>query len=122
MNTKVQESKEDYLEAILVLTKKNGQVRAVDLCNYFNYSRPTISQTLKSFKEDNLVSVSNTNLITLTEKGEEIAKRVFERHETLTVFFEKLGVSKETAIEDACKLEHDLSEESYQKIKEFLAK
>lgn len=122
MNTKVQESKEDYLEAILVLTKKNGRVRAVDLCNYFNYSRPTISQTLKSFKEDNLVSVSNTNLITLTEKGEEIAKRVLERHETLTVFFEKLGVSKETAIEDACKLEHDLSEESYQKIKEFLEK
>ena len=122
MNTKVQESKEDYLEAILVLTKKNGQVRAIDLCNYFNYSRPTISQTLKSFKEDNLVSVSNTNLITLTEKGEKIAKRVLERHETLTVFFEKLGVSKETAIEDACKLEHDLSEESYQKIKEFLEK
>lgn len=117
---KIKESKEDYLEAILILNKRNGSVRAIDLCKYFGYSRPTISQTIKSFKDAGYVNVSANNHITLTEKGAEIANIIYERHETLTEFFIKLGVSEENAKEDACKLEHDLSEESYLKIKEFL--
>ncbi len=112
------ESGEDYLETILILSKK-GNVRAIDIVNELNYSKPSVSIAMKKLKENGYIEINNSN-ITLTDQGFKIAKNVYERHEIISEALIKLGVKKETALIDACKIEHDLSEESFIAIKNFL--
>ena len=110
----VHESGEMYLEAILVLTKKNGFVRSIDVSEYLGYSKPSVSRAMGILRGGEYISMDKDGAITLTEKGREIAEKIFERHTVLSRLLMKLGVSEETATADACKLEHDLSEQSFQ--------
>ena len=115
---KTYESKEDYLETILLLSNK-GNVRAIDIVNELHYSKPSVSIAMKKLKEEGLIEIINNN-ITLTSSGLEIASKVYERHEILTNALMSLGVNKETALIDACKIEHDLSEETFNAIKKYI--
>lgn len=118
------ESTEDYLESILMAQKEFGSIRAIDLAKYMGFSKPSISIALKKLKENNFVIIDNqTGNIILTEEGNKIAELTLEKHELLTKAFMNLGVSKETSEQDACKIEHLLSEETYAAIKKhFKAK
>ena len=113
----MRESAENYLESILIISKRQDTVRATDICNYFGYSRPTVSIVLKQFRERGLINVDINNHITLTEEGLAVANSVYERHTVVSQMLMSLGVSRETALEDACKLEHDLSDLSFERIK-----
>lgn len=113
----ITEAVENYLETILILSKKQPDVHAIDICSYLGYSRPTVSIVLKKMKEDNLVIVDSDNHITLTEKGRDVAENIYDRHNILSEFFIFLGVSHDNAVEDACKIEHDLSDETYSLLK-----
>lgn len=113
----ITEAVENYLETILILSKKQPDVHAIDICSYLGYSRPTVSIVLKKMKEDNLVIVDGDNHITLTEKGRDVAEHIYDRHNILSEFFMLLGVSHDNAVEDACKIEHDLSDETYSLLK-----
>lgn len=114
----MKESGENYLEAIYVLSQRQKEVRATDICAYFGYSRPTVSVALKHFKEQGYVEVDGNNHITLTEAGLAIAEKIYERHVVITRMLVHLGVSEETAAADACKIEHDLSDETFRCMKE----
>lgn len=114
----ITEAVENYLETILILSKKQPDVHAIDICSYLGYSRPTVSIVLKKMKEENLVAVDSDNHITLTEKGLDVAEHIYDRHKVLSAFFMLLGVSHDNAVEDACKIEHDLSDETYSLLKE----
>lgn len=117
------ESKEDYLERILVLSQNNDLVRAIDIANDMNYSKPSVSIALKKLKNEGFITVDEqTGNVSLTSKGKEVALEVYQRHQILTSFLLKIGVSETTAKEDACKIEHDISNETLQKLKEFLNK
>ncbi len=118
----VTEAVENYLETILILSKLQPDVHAIDICSYLGYSRPTVSVILKKMKEQGLVCVDNDNHITLTARGKEVAEHVYERHNIISELLMKLGVSKETALEDACKLEHDLSDETFNALKAYYNK
>ncbi len=109
----ITEAVENYLETILILSKAQPDVHAIDICSYLGYSRPTVSIILKKMKDENLVEVSSENHITLTDRGREVAERIYDRHNTLSALFMFLGVKKDQALEDACKIEHDLSDETY---------
>ena len=113
----ITEAVENYLEKILILSQKQPDVHAIDVCSYLGYSRPTVSIILKKMKEEGLVTVDGDNHIRLTDAGKSIAERVYDRHRTLTGFFEMLGVNKDTAAEDACLVEHDLSDETFALLK-----
>ena len=113
----VYESAEDYLEAILVITKRRGLVRSIDIANELGYSKPSVSIAMKKLRESAYIEVDSGGYIRLLPPGAEIAERIYERHQTLTEFFVYLGVSRETAAADACKVEHDLSSETFSKIK-----
>lgn len=115
-------SAEDYLERILMLQNKNGHVRSIDIAHDMNYSKPSISRAIKNLKESGYIIVDEHGFIKLSRKGLEIAKRIYERHNILTEVFLLLGVSKETALNDACRVEHDLSEETFKAIQNHLAK
>ncbi|MEE0110634.1 MAG: metal-dependent transcriptional regulator [Oscillospiraceae bacterium] len=117
----VHESGEMYLEAILVLTKKNGFVRSIDVSEYLGYSKPSVSRAMGILRGGEYISMDKDGAITLTEKGREIAEKIFERHTVLSRLLMKLGVSEETATADACKLEHAISDESFQAIKRYTA-
>ena len=116
----IHKSAEDYLEQILMLKKTKGDVRSIDIANSMGFSKPSISIAMKHLKEDGYVLMDKDNLISLTPKGLRIAERIYFRHVTLREFLENLGVSKERADEDACKIEHDISDESFQKLSEYL--
>ena len=116
----IRESAEDYLEAILVLSRKDGGVRSVDIASMLGVSKPSVSHAMKLLREDGYIAMDRYGTVTLLEKGMEIAERIYERHTVLTKMLEGLGVSEEVAKADACKLEHDVSEESFEKIKEHL--
>ena len=116
----IHESAEDYLESILVLQRRLGQVRSIDIVNELGYSKPSVSIAMKKLRENGYISMSPDGLITLNESGAEIAQRVYGRHTTITRLFTLMGVNPDTAAEDACKVEHDLSEETIQKIREFI--
>lgn len=118
----IHESAEDYLERILMLSKKMSKVRSIDIAVDMNYSKPSISRAIKNLKENGYINVDANGNITLTEKGWEIANRIYERHTILTKIFVALGVSKETAASDACKVEHDLSQETFDALKKYLEK
>lgn len=117
---KVYESAEDYLESILSLRLRQGNVRSIDIANELNFSKPSVSVAMKKLRESGYIQMDQNGFITLLPEGEEIAQRVFERHQLLTAFFVYLGVNPEVAAADACKVEHDLSSETFQKIKEFV--
>ena len=118
----VSEAIENYLETIYILSQQQNEVHAIDICSYLSYSRPTVSIVLRQMREHGLVTVNEDNHIFLTEEGHRIASRIFERHEVLTQMLTQLGVSHETAVRDACKIEHDLSEETFEAIKRHAAK
>lgn len=111
------ESQEDYLETILLLKKRLGQVRSIDIANEMNFTKPSVSIAMKNLREKAYITVSENGYITLTESGRKRAENVLERHTILSDWLISLGVSRETALEDACRVEHDLSEESFEAIK-----
>ena len=113
----ITEAVENYLETILILSQKQPDVHAIDICSYLGYSRPTVSIILKKMKEDGLVKVDLDNHITLTEAGKSVAERIYDRHKVLTEFFEYLGADKDAAAEDACKIEHDISDSTFALLK-----
>lgn len=119
---KIQESAENYLEAILELEKRKGNVRSIDVANHLGFSKPSVSVAMKAFREDGYVIVDGDGNLSLTEKGRVVAERVYERHNIIAKALILLGVSEETALLDSCKIEHDLSEETFRKIKEHLEK
>ena len=112
----IRESAEDYLEAILILSRKGG----VDIATMLGVSKPSVSHAMKLLREDGYIAMDRYGTVTLMEKGAEIANRIYERHTVLTKMLEGLGVSADTARCDACKMEHDVSDESFEKIKEHL--
>ena len=116
-NMKIQESAENYLEMILMLRKRKGYVRSIDIANELGFSKPSVSVAMKNFKENGYITVDDGGMISLTEKGQQIAEKIYERHTLLTEWLTKLGVSPETAAEDACRMEHVISEESFSAIK-----
>lgn len=117
----IHESGENYLEQLLLLSQKKEKVRAVDLCAALGFSRPTVSVMLRELREGGFVIASDNGGLTLTERGEAVARKIYERHCLITDMLVKLGVSREIAREDACKLEHDISEETLECIRRFLA-
>jgi len=114
---KVHESQEDYLERILVLTNEHGRVISLDIAKSMNYSKPSISRAMKNLKNSGYIEIDKSGNITLTPSGLEIASSIYERHNVLANCFMSLGVSYETAYKDACKVEHVLSEETFEAIK-----
>lgn len=116
------ESSEDYLERILMLQKKIGRVRSIDIVEAMNFSRASVSVAMKKLKENNYIEIDNDGYITLTSKGRNVASSVFERHELISDFLQFIGVDKKIALEDACKIEHDLSQDSFLALKEFYNK
>ena len=116
----VHESGEMYLEAILVLTKKNGFVRSIDVSEYLGYSKPSVSRAMGILRGGDYITVDKDGAITLTDSGRQIAEKIFERHTILSKLLIKLGVSEETAAADACKMEHAVSDESFQAIKRYV--
>ena len=119
---KIQASAEDYLEAILVLSKQNGKVRSVDIAKHMGFSKPTISIIMKQFRDNGYIIIDAERNIHLTEKGADIATQVHERHTVLTGVLIAIGVSEETAKADACKIEHNISAETFECIKQFYEK
>ena len=118
----IHKSAEDYLESILVLQERRGMVRSIDIVNELGYSKPSVSIAMKKLRESGYITMAADGVITLNESGLEIAKRVYSRHRAVTKLFTLLGVSQEQAAEDACKVEHDLSDETYACICAFIAK
>ncbi|MCI6560984.1 MAG: metal-dependent transcriptional regulator [Ruminococcus sp.] len=117
----ITEAVENYLETILILSKDQPNLHAIDICSYLGYSRPTVSIILKKMKDDGLVTVDDDNHITLTETGKAVAEQIYERHKLLSELLIHIGVSKETALKDACKIEHDISDETFEALKNFAA-
>lgn len=118
----VTEAMENYLETILILSRQQPEVHAIDICSYLGYSRPTVSIILKKMKDEKLVNVDNDNHITLTESGKSVAERIYERHNVISELLMMLGVNKDTALADACKIEHDISPESFDALKNHYSK
>lgn len=117
----VHESGEMYLEAILVLSKRNGFVRSIDVSEYLGYSKPSVSRAMSILRTGDYIHVDKDGAITLTDSGMEIAEMIFERHTVLSRLLMKLGVPEEIATADACKMEHAISDESFQAIKRYTA-
>lgn len=116
---KIQESAENYLETILVLKQCKGEVRSIDIANEMNFSRPSVSHAMKQFRENGLITMDENGYIELTESGKEIAERIYERHTLISEFLIALGVEETVAKEDACRMEHAISEESFGKLREY---
>ena len=118
---KIQRSAEDYLETILILHQRTGAVRSIDIANEMHFSKPSVSTAMKRLREQGKIVVDGGGYITLTPTGEAIASRIYDRHTTLSQMLIALGVSEETAREDACGMEHVISQESFDRLKEHLA-
>lgn len=113
----VKEAGENYLEAILMLSETKGSVRSIDVAHHMNHSKPTISVAMKKLRDGGYINIDSDGHLTLTKEGREIAEKIYDRHEILAKLFIALGVSEETAYEDACKIEHDLSDETFECLK-----
>ncbi len=113
----IHQSSEDYLETILILKERRGAVRSIDIVNEMQFSKPSISVAMKKLRENGYIEMDRDGYITLTPAGYQIASNIYERHKLLTQFFVSLGVNPQTAAEDACRVEHDLSEETFEKIR-----
>jgi Mn-dependent DtxR family transcriptional regulator len=118
----IQESGEMYLETIYVLSKKQETVRSVDIGAHMGYSKPSVSRAVGLLKNELLIEIDSDGFITLTKKGEELAESIYDRHTTITELLCAIGVDRETAAEDACKIEHVLSDQSFAAIKKYLKK
>ncbi len=116
----IKESAENYLESILVIKRQKGVVRSIDIANDLEVSKPSVSVAMKNFREEGYITVDENGHIDLTIKGLEIAERVYERHEIISKTLMLLGVDEQTALNDSCKIEHVISEKSFEMIKEFL--
>lgn len=116
----IHESAEDYLEAILMIKEQKGAVRSIDVVNELGYSKPSVSIAMKHLRENGYVLMDEDGYLTLTNKGYVIARRIYDRHQVLTRALLALGVDETTAAADACKVEHDLSEQSFDKIREHV--
>lgn len=120
--TKIQESAENYLETILMLHKKNGNVRSIDIAGELEFSKPSVSVAMKNLRENGYIEVDENGYITLLEEGQEIAERMYERHTLLSDWLISLGVTPKVALEDACRVEHVISAESFAAIKDHVNK
>ena len=118
---KIQESAENYLESILVLSKRQSQVRSIDVVNDLGFSKPSVSVAMKNLRENGYIRMDSDGFITLTDAGREIAEMIYERHTLLTDWLVRLGVDEETAQEDACRMEHVISKKSFEAIKRHAA-
>jgi Mn-dependent DtxR family transcriptional regulator len=116
----IKESAENYLETILVLKNKKGSVRSIDVAHELMVSKPSVSVAMKNFREEGYITVDADGNLSLTEKGLMIAERVYERHQIITEALMSIGVDEITAKEDACKIEHDISEKTFEKLKAFI--
>jgi Mn-dependent DtxR family transcriptional regulator len=116
---KMQESPEDYLETIYMLSLHSSEVRSIDVARHLGYSKPSVSVAMKRLRENGYVNMDDNNLLTLTESGLAIARSIYERHQVISGYLMSIGVSEETALKDACRIEHVLSEETFHKIKEI---
>lgn len=116
----MQESGEMYLETLYILSQSGKNVRAIDVGEHMGFSKPSVSRAMGILKSEGYVSLDDMGFLVLTEEGRRIAEKTYERHRLLTQFFVKLGVDEKVAAEDACKLEHDISEESFRAVKRFL--
>lgn len=114
---KIQESAEDYLEAILYLSERNEHVRSIDVVHHLGLSKPSVSVYLKNLRVNGYLNMDEKGYLTLTETGMEIACKIYERHKVLSQILISLGVNENTAYEDACRIEHDLSDETFQALK-----
>ena len=119
---KIQESAENYLETVLVLSKRNSEVRSIDVATELGFSKPSVSVAMKNLRENGYVVINKEGHIFLTDAGREIAEMIYERHTLLSTWLISLGVSPETAAEDACRMEHVISKESFSAIKEHVEK
>ena len=115
---KIYESAEDYLERILMVRERKGVVYSIDIAHELNFSKPSVSVAMKRLRENGYIQMNADGAITLLPPGEKIAQHIYARHRILTEFLTQLGVSPENAVADACKIEHDISEESYERIRE----
>lgn len=115
------ESREDYIESILILKRRKGAVRSIDIANYFGYSRPSVSRAVSILKNDGLIFVDSSGYIELSEEGLRLAESVYDRHRTLSEFLDRLGVSADTAEKDACRIEHVVSQESMDRISDWIS-
>mgnify|MGYP003207877636 CR=1 FL=1 len=118
---KIQESAENYLEAILVLQKRKGLVRSIDIANELSFSKPSVSVAMKNLRMNGYIEVDADGYISLLDKGLEIAEKIYERHTLISSWLIRMGVSPETASEDACRIEHVISAETFEKLKEHVA-
>ena len=116
---KIQKSAEDYLEMILMLTEQKGYARSVDIAAELGVTKPSVSFAIKRLRENGYIEMDKDGLITLTDSGREIATQIYNRHKMLTAFLVSIGVPEDIAKEDACKIEHDLSQESYEAMCRF---
>ena len=116
---KIQESAENYLETILILKNKNGAVRSIDIANELGFSKPSVSVAMKNLRENDYIEVDSSGYITLLDSGRQIAEKIYERHTTLSKWLVSLGVDAKTAAEDACRIEHIISSESFEAIKKI---
>ncbi len=119
---KTQESMENYLERILILKEKNGSVRSIDIANDMKFTKASVSIAMKKLKENHYIVMDKNGLITLTEEGKAIADKTYEKHKLISELFMSIGVSEKVALEDACRIEHVISDESFQAIKNHIQK
>ncbi|MBO4678778.1 MAG: metal-dependent transcriptional regulator [Lachnospiraceae bacterium] len=118
----MQESGEMYLETILVLSQKKDKVRSIDVCEEMGFSKPSVSRAMSILRSGGFIEMDDNNYITLTAEGKAIAEKIYDRHTCLSQFLESLGVDAKTAADDACKIEHDISDKSLKAIKAFMKK
>ena len=121
MAMEIHQSAEDYLEAILIIKERKGYVRSIDVANQLDVSKPSVSYATKRLRENGYITFNEDGMISLTESGQEIASKIYTRHKVLSNFFVRLGVNEEVAAEDACKIEHDISSESFDKLCAFVS-
>ena len=121
MAAKIQESGEMYLETILILSKQKSAVRSIDVVEYMGFSKPSVSRAMARLREDKYIVMDADGFIALTEKGRALAGKIYERHTALTEFLVSIGVAPETAAADACKMEHDISDETFEAMKRHAA-
>ena len=117
---KIKESAENYLEAILMIKKEKGYVRSIDIANKLNFTKPSVSVAMKNFREEGYITVDVDGGITLTEKGLTIAENIYERHQIIARALMSLGIDEETAYTDSCKIEHDISDKTFNAIKNHM--
>ena len=117
---KIHESAENYLEAILMVKEEKGAVRSIDIVRHMDFSKPSVSRAMSLLRENGYITMDRDGYIELTPSGYEIASRIYERHRLLTQWLIRLGVSPQVAADDACRLEHDMSAETFQKLKDHI--